>query len=413
MIKKIAIPLTIIILAFIFFKIMVATKDESPAVSVQEHVWRVEQAILEKQKLSPVITLYGTAETPELFNAAAPAASQVAKVLVREGEHLDQGQLMLSLDQKDFEPLLKQAQGKVDELKALIKSEQLRHEVNLKSIKNEKKLLLLSEKSLARAEQIKKQNLASISETEQAMQQVEKQRLAYNVMQFSVNEHEARMAQLEAQLIQAEAELAKNRLSLERSQIYAPFTGVVAKVNVAQGDRVNNNEKLLSFYSMEGLEIRAKLPISILSEVQQSLAKGKRLKGVASNGGQLLPIELERLSGEAQASGVDAIFSVKNGNVPFRMGSIVIVRLQRVAQDNVFIVPYSAMYGTDRLYKIENNRLQAVKVNSVGEYYSGNEVDSDSQPKLLVKSKLLKSGDRILSTHLPNAISGLKVDVVK
>jgi len=421
MLKKFIIPLIIFILAIVFFKMMLATKKELPEIETSEHVWRVEQSIIEKQKLSPVITLYGTVETSELLNAAAPAASQVAKVLVKEGEYIDKGQLMLSLEQADFEPLLMRAQAKVKELKAMIKSDQLRHKINLESLKNEKKLLRLSEKALARAEKVKRQKLGSISETEQAMQQVEKQRLLFNVSQFSVDEHDSRQEQLEARLTQAEADLLQRRLALERSRIIAPFSGVVAKVNVAQGDRVSNNEKLLSFYSMEHLEIRAKLPVSVLAEIKQSIREGFVLKGDASNGSQesgsqQVPLLLARISGEAQASGVDAIFTITAEQVNFRMGAIVVVRLQRPARDNMIKVPYQAMYGSDRLYQIKDNRLQAVKVKTIGEYYrEGSIVDSHiltQEPELLVESDGLKSGDSILTTHLPNAFTGLKVDVV-
>lgn len=421
MLKKFIIPLIIFILAIVFFKMMLATKKELPEIETNEHVWRVEQSIIEKQKLSPVITLYGTVETSELLNAAAPAASQVAKVLVKEGEYIDKGQLMLSLEQADFEPLLMRAQAKVKELKAMIKSDQLRHKINLESLKNEKKLLRLSEKALARAEKVKRQKLGSISETEQAMQQVEKQRLLFNVSQFSVDEHDSRQEQLEARLTQAEADLLQRRLALERSRIIAPFSGVVAKVNVAQGDRVSNNEKLLSFYSMEHLEIRAKLPVSVLAEIKQSIREGFVLKGDASNGSQesgsqQVPLLLARISGEAQASGVDAIFTITAEQVNFRMGAIVVVRLQRPARDNMIKVPYQAMYGSDRLYQIKDNRLQAVKVKTIGEYYrEGSIVDSHiltQEPELLVESDGLKSGDSILTTHLPNAFTGLKVDVV-
>ena len=416
MLKKFIIPLIIFILAIVFFKMMLATKKESPEIETKEHVWRVEQSIVEKQKLSPVITLYGRVETSELLNAAAPAACQVAKVLVKEGEYIDKGQLMLSLEQADFEPRLMRTQAKVKELKALIESDQLRHKINLESLKNEKKLLRLSEKALARAEKVKRQNLGSISETEKAMQQVEKQRLSYNASQFSVDEHQSRQEQLEARLMQAEADLLQARLALERSQIVAPFSGVVAKVNVAQGDRVNNNEKLLSFYSMEHLEIRAKLPVSVLAEIQQSIREGSALKGDASSGSQQVPLLLARISGEAQASGVDAIFTITAEQVNFRMGAIVVVRLQRPARDNMIKVPYQAMYGSDRLYQIKDNRLQAIKVKTIGEHYREDSIVNSQtltqEPELLVESDELKSGDSILTTHLPNAFTGLKVDVL-
>ena len=417
MLKKFIIPLIIFILAIIFFKVIVSTKDKPSEIEINEHIWRVEQSIVDKQTLSPALTLYGRVESSELLNAAAPAASQVAKVLVKEGENIKKGQLMLSLDKADFEPLLKHAQAKVNELNAMIKSEQLRHATNLASLKNEKKLLKLSEKALARAEKVKRQNLGSISETEQAMQKVEMQRLSFIKMQFSVQEHQARQDQLEARLIQAQADLEKSRLALERSQIYAPFSGVVAKVNVAQGDRVNANEKLLSFYSTERLEIRAKLPANSLSEIQQSIRDGETLTGFAFSGslergsqekGSQVPLLLERISGEAQASGVDAIFTITADKVYFRIGAIVVVRLQRTARDNMIKVPYQAMYGSERLYQIKDNRLQAVKVKTIGEYFGS---IRDSQ--LLIASDALNSGDAILTTHLPNAFTGLKVEIVQ
>ena len=410
MLKKIIIPLIIFALAIAFFKFMLGSKDKAPDINVNEHIWRVQQSVVKKQTLSAALTLYGRVESSELLNAAAPAAGQILKVLIKEGQTIEKGQLMLAMDKADFEPLVKSAKAKVNELKALLKSEQLRHEINLASLKNEKQLLSLSEKALSRAVKVKRQNLGSVSETELAMKQVELQRLSYHKIQFSVQEHEVRQEQLEARLMQAEADLSKTELALDRSQIIAPFTGIVAKVNVAQGDRVNANEKLLSFYSTERLEIRAKIPADSLPEVQQSLHSGQLLHAIAINGGQQLPLILERISGEAQASGVDAIFAIKSEKVHFRMGAIVVVRLQRAARDNMIIVPYQAMYGSKRLYQIKEGRLQLVKAQTIGEHYTDKETNTDNQ--LLISSDELNNGDTILATHLPNAFSGLKVEIV-
>ncbi len=414
MLKRIIIPLIILGLAVAFFKVMLASKDKPEEIVVNEHVWRVKQITVKKQTLSPAMTLYGRIESPSLLNAAAPASSQIVQVLVKEGQRVEKGQLMLALDKNDFEPLVRQAQAKVNELKAQIKSEQLRHQLNINSLKNEKKLLLLSSKALARAVKVKSKNLGSVSETEQAMQQVELRRLSLNQMQFSVQEHDARQEQFEARLMQAQAELTKAHLALSRSQVFAPFTGVVAKVNVAQGDRVNSNEKLLSFYSIEHLEIRAKLPAKQLLEVQSSLVKGDYLKGVASSGEQSIPLKLERLSGEAQASGVDAIFSIETDKIPFRIGAIVVIQLQRAAQKNMIKVPYQVMYGTERLYQIKEQRLQVIKVTTIGEHYAVlNKNNSAQDAQLLIASDTLNDGDQVLATHLPNAFTGLKVEVIQ
>ena len=414
MLKKIIIPLIIFACAILFFKFMLSSKDKTADISVDEHIWRVDQVQVNKQLLSPSLTLYGRVESSELLNAAAPAASQVAKVLVKEGEYIKKGQLMLSLDKADFEPIVQSAQAKVMELNALIKSDRLRHEIDSSLLKNEQRLLTLSKKALARSEKVKRQKLGSISETEQAMMQVEMQQLSYNKMKFSVREYEARKEQLEARLMQAQADLAKTELALQRSQIIAPFSGVVAGVNVAQGDRVNINEKLLSFYSTEHLEIRAKIPVNNLFEVQQSLNNKQALTGIASNGSQQVPLRLERISGQAQASGIDAIFAITIDQVHFRIGTIVVLRLQRAARENMITVPYQAMYGSERLYQIKDNRLKLVKVKTIGEHYNSKAMgQSDTQDvQLLIASDSLQTGDMILVTHLPNAFTGLKVEVV-
>jgi hypothetical protein len=92
--------------------------------------------------------------------------------------------------------------------------------------------------------------------------------------------------------------------------------------------------------------------------------------------------------------------------VDFRIGTIVLVYLQRPIQNNMIRVPYQAMYGRERVYQIKNNRLQAVSVKTIGEY------KHETQTELLITSQQLNSGDAILTTHLPNALTGLKVDVI-
>ena len=79
MLKKIIIPLIIFALAIAFFKLMVSTKDKSPEIEINEHIWRVEQSIVDKQTLSPAITLYGRVESPDLLNAAETEARYVAR----------------------------------------------------------------------------------------------------------------------------------------------------------------------------------------------------------------------------------------------------------------------------------------------------------------------------------------------
>ena len=67
-------------------------------------------------------------------------------------------------------------------------------------------------------------------------------------------------------------------------------------------------------------------------------------------------------------------------------------------------LPVSALYRNDRVYVIEDDRLQSVLVTQVGEMLS-----EDGTMQVLVQSDELQAGDKILTTLLSNAMSGLKV----
>jgi hypothetical protein len=79
--------------------------------------------------------------------------------------------------------------------------------------------------------------------------------------------------------------------------------------------------------------------------------------------------------------------------------------LELPAIENAFSVPVSSIYGTDRIYRVENKRLVAIKVEKMGRQYR------DGRQFVLVRSDDLNPGDEIITTQLPLAVSGLKVEV--
>jgi hypothetical protein len=64
------------------------------------------------------------------------------------------------------------------------------------------------------------------------------------------------------------------------------------------------------------------------------------------------------------------------------------------------------MYGLDRIYRLEDGRMTALTVERVGEQRT-----AAGQTQVLARSPDLQAGDRVITTQLPNAITGLKVEV--
>ncbi|HHJ38439.1 MAG: hypothetical protein AXA67_13095 [Methylothermaceae bacteria B42] len=399
-------PWALLALGFLLFVVLILTRPRPPALAVRERVWQVEAVTVNPRALRPVLTLYGQVESPDLVQAAAPGKARVWEVRVQEGEAVKSGQILLRLDPRDFEPQVVQTRSDVAELQAQLAQEKVRYASDLRALEHEKSLLSLMKNAVARAEKLLRKNLLSAAAVDKEKAEYERQSLAVVARQLAVNEHKARLTQLEAKLQRAQAALETAQLALERSQVIAPFDGVVAKVEVAAGDFVQSHQVLLSFYPWRGLELRARIPTPFQAEIQQALARQNHLPAQGESAGIPFTALLSRLSGSAAAGGIDALFEITGGNEHLRLGMTASLVLQRPPRENAVPLPYAALYGSNRVYKIVDGRLQPVKVTILGDYAG------DKQGSwLLVASRQLHPGDKVLVTHLPNAAAGLPVEI--
>jgi HlyD family secretion protein len=83
------------------------------------------------------------------------------------------------------------------------------------------------------------------------------------------------------------------------------------------------------------------------------------------------------------------------------------INLQRPLQHNVVAVPFTAIYGNNRIFRLQDGRMKAMEVETVGQYE-----DEKGKAWMLVRNPELATGVKIVTTHLPNAVDGLKVKPV-
>ncbi|BCX81855.1 HlyD family secretion protein [Methylomarinovum caldicuralii] len=399
-------PWVILSLGAGVFLLLVLTRPRQEAPPARSRIWQVEALTVNPRTLSPVLTLYGKVENPALMRVTAPAASQVQALPVREGERVRQGQPLVRLDPRDFEPRVLQARAGVAELEAQMRLERERHASDLASLAHERKLLELLRDQVKRLERLRHRNLSSAAALDQARMEVERQALALQQRQLAVDQHAARIAELQARLDKARAELAQARLALERSQVDAPYEGVVAQVAVAEGDMVQPHQLLLSLYPLAQMEVRAKVPAPFQKEIAESLTAGREMEAHGESLGHRFRLRLRRLAGQAEAGGIDALLEVVSGAQALRINMPATVHLQRPPQDGVVPIPYTALYGNDLIYRIVEGRLRATRVTFLGDWHR-----KGDQRWSLVRSPDLNPGDLVLVTHLPDAADGMAVTV--
>jgi RND family efflux transporter MFP subunit len=381
-------PFAILALAIGGFMLLKATRPVPPAITVQERVWHIDTQTIQPTSLRPTLTLYGRVEAPDRVRAASPVSGRVLEVLVRDGEQVRAHQVLARLDPRDLQPRLTQARADVER-------ERLRYKSDQAALAEERRLLALAEAALRRAELIQAQKLGSQASTDQAREQLARAQLAVTQREQALAEHPARLAQLQAKLAEAERDAA-------RGEIIAPFAARVGKVEAAAGDQVQPNQTLLTLYPSDAIYLRAKVPAHLAEELRAALQRGEELTARADFGGKPLHARLERLSGEADARGVDALLRLDDpAGVP--IGAFVNAQLERPLARDAVALPFSALHGGDRIYLVKDGRLKGVSVQRIGE------LRINGEARLLVHAEALRPGDVVMTTHLPHAIDGLAV----
>lgn len=403
---RLILPIVVIALAAGVYHALLASKTEREKPTLSEKIWQVRDIEARQQQLAPTITLYGKVESPELLQAGSPGAGVVESVLVRAGNEVQQEQLLLTLDQRDFEAMLLQSEAELRDIENQILEIEIRHRSNQASLATERELMTLAEAEANRQLRLKQQNLSSDTVLNSARSELGRQRLAVTSRELEVQSFPARLKALQARRDRAVARRDQDRLAMTRSEVRAPFAAIISNVAVSAGDRVALGQRLLSLYPRESLEIRAHLPVNHIDTLQQALAQGQVLMANVPGRRDLIHLPVVRVAGEAEATGIDIFLAVDASVARLRPGELLPLQLQLPAQDGVYAVPYQAIYGNSRIYRIVDQRLQAVDVESVGQVRG-----DDAQVQVLIRSNQLQPGDRIAVTHLPNAISGLKVTV--
>jgi multidrug efflux pump subunit AcrA (membrane-fusion protein) len=403
MLKRL-LPLIILAVGVLVFIALKATRPEPAEVTATERSWRVEVQAITPGSQVPVLPLYGEVLAPDQQTITATLAGRVAERPVSEGMSVKQGDLLLALDEADIGPALAQARAQVDDLDAQISSEQVRYRNDQEALKSEQAIVANARRQFERIESLVGRNLASRENLEAATDALARAELTVSTRQRAIQEHPARLQSLEAKLAQARANLSATERDVDRARVVAPFDGVVTGIEVAVGDQVSRNEPLLTVYPTRGLEVRARVPQVFQNELITALGQGQTLTAISDNGHEFV---LARFAGLSDPAGTEAVLELQGEPGGLRPGALLPLTLDRPAREQAVEVPFSALYGADSVYLMtDDGRMQRIEVERIGEARSEN-----GERRLLIAGEQLTPGARLITTHLPNAVTGLKVEL--
>ena len=389
--------------------LMVTAPQHDPSV-VEEKIWPVSTMSLEPKSLSPELKLFGKIESENHAQLTAAVSATVNDVLVVEGQHVTEGDTLLVLDDADESLRLQQRSADLIDAQSALKQTQRKQQADREILKHMEELFALTSGKAERLLTLQQRNLVATERLEDTQQQVARQAIQLAEQQMAVDNHPQLLAIAKANVQRSEAIFSEQELRVQRTRIRAPFTGRISSVKVAVGDRVMVGQAAISVYDLASLRVRAAIPSSMVAVLKQAALQGQDIAAQIIGDTQLIPLHLDQLAAEVSQgrSGVDGLFTLDHAGNFLELGRAVDLTVIMPALDDVVAIPMQSLYGNNRVYKVEGGRLQGIVVDTVGQ-----RVDETGNFQTLVRSPELASGSQILTTTLPKASTGLRVEVVQ
>jgi len=224
----------------------------------------VRIAEVEQGKIRSVVSTNGKIETVNNFEAHAPQATSVQRVLAKEGDPVKKGQLLVVLDDADAlaqaaraQTQLKTAQADLAAIeRGGIQEDVLNLDLQLVKARTD---LDSAKHNLDALKKLQQQGAASTGEVREAENNLARANAQVEFLRQKQTKRysNAEVARVHAQ--QAEAQAAYNAAQdiLAKSNVRAPFDGIVYSLPVKQGGFVNSGDLLLQVADLRKVAVRA------------------------------------------------------------------------------------------------------------------------------------------------------------
>ena len=225
---------------------------------------KVHAITVKRGSIRSLVSTNGKVEPVQNFEAHAPIATTVKRLLVKEGDHVRKGQLLLELDDSDIRSQAARAQAQIKAAQA-----------NLAATKNsgtQEELITLgtqlikarnardvAQRNLEAYRRLQQEGAASPGEVRQAEETVQSAQADVSFLEQKQKDRYSppEIARTVAQAAEAQAAYEDAVDALSKSSRRAPFDGTVYSLPVKQGTFVQTGDLLLQEADLSKVLVRA------------------------------------------------------------------------------------------------------------------------------------------------------------
>lgn len=378
---KIILPIVVLVIGVLGAYALVKSREV-----VQTKPTETPPPLVRVQSISPtdfqlIVPAQGTVAPRTQTTLVSQVAGQIIEVspAFANGGFFEKGDVLLTIDPRDYEVAVAQAQVQVAQAKLRLAREE-------------------EESAIARDEW---KRLGNGEPTDLVLRKPQ------------IDEARATIAAAEGALMRA-------NLNLERTQIRAPYPGRVRTKNADVGQYVNPGSPLGHIYAIDYAEVRLPvpddqlayldLPLSFRNNPHHNSGPDVRFHATYAGREHTYMGRIVRVEGEidtrsgmiALVGRVDNPYRQRDSNTPpLAVGMFVTAEILGHRAENVVVIPRAALRGKNRVLVVMGNRL----------YYRTIDILRADAEKVVVKSGL-KSGDQLCLSPIDTVIDGMRVRTV-
>ena len=332
--------------AVLIFAAFVTRRDDSIPVRIA----RVEQG-----QIRSLISTNGKIEPVQNFEAHSPLTTTVKRVLVKESDAVRKGQLLLTLDDADARTqaarALTQVKAAMAEVNAMERGgnqeEVLSLDAQMVKARGDREAAQRNLNALKRLQQQGSASAGEVRAAENALAQADAQ---LNLLQQKQTRRYSKpeLARVEAQRREAQAAYNASQDILAKSNVRAPFDGIVYSLPVKQGAFVASGDLLLQLADLRKVQVRAfvdepdvgKLAPGNAIEITWDAVPGRLWKATVTAVPSTVKLRGSRNVGET-------ISIVDNKDMKLLPNVNVGVTIATAQRDNALVVPREAVRMDD------------------------------------------------------------------
>jgi HlyD family secretion protein len=242
--------------ALIVLLILYSTLHQTPL--------KVRATTVQRGSIRSLVSTNGKVEPIHNFEAHAPISTTVKRLLVKEGDRVKKGQLLLQLDDADIRAKAASAQAQIKAAQAdqsALKTGGTQEEVitlnsQLLKARNARDA---AQHNLQALQRLQQQGAASAGEVREAEDTLQRAQADLGLLEQKQKERysQPEIARIEAQGAEAQAAYSSAEDALQKSTVRAPFDGVVYSVPVKEGAFVPGGELMLQEADLSNVLVRA------------------------------------------------------------------------------------------------------------------------------------------------------------